>query len=130
MSGLGHLQRVMVLADGFSWNGKTYLIPSPNLGFILIDDQLAVFDVIPEGRHAAHPNTLHLGGGDLVPYALSNDLALELGAKDNSMFSVSRPMLVMVLNCWVMDTNETPRRSQISTSLAKSESARVSRPTL
>jgi hypothetical protein len=25
MSGLGHLQRVMVLADGFSWNGKTYL---------------------------------------------------------------------------------------------------------
>ena len=25
MSGLGHLQRLMVLADGFSWNVKTYL---------------------------------------------------------------------------------------------------------
>jgi hypothetical protein len=45
-------------------------------------------------------------------------------------FSVSRPMLVVVLNCWVIDTNETPRRSKTSTSLAKSESARVNRSTL
>ena len=30
-------------------------------------------------------------------------------------------MLVVVLNCWVIDTNETPRRSKTSTSLAKSE---------
>ena len=40
---------------------------------------------------------------------------------------ISRPMLVVVLNCWVIDTKETPRRSKTSTSLAKSESARVSR---
>ena len=33
-------------------------------------------------------------------------------------------MLVVVLNCWVIETNETPRRSKTSTSLAKSESAR------
>ncbi len=51
-------------------------------------------------------------------------------AKDSSTFSVSRPMLVVVLNCWVIDTNETPRRSKTSTSLAKSESARVNRSTL
>jgi hypothetical protein len=51
-------------------------------------------------------------------------------AKDSSTFSVSRPMLVVVLNCWVIDTNETPQRSKMSTSLAKSESARVSRSTL
>src|ERR1700716_4364267 len=31
-------------------------------------------------------------------------------AKDKSTFRVSRPMLVVVLNCWVIDTNETPRR--------------------
>src|SRR5258705_9987193 len=46
-------------------------------------------------------------------------------AKDKRTFRVSRPMLVVVLNCWVIDTNETPRRSKTSTSLAKSESARV-----
>jgi hypothetical protein len=46
------------------------------------------------------------------------------------MFSVNRPMLVVVLNCWVIDTNETLRRSKISTSLAKSASDRVSRSTL
>jgi hypothetical protein len=32
-------------------------------------------------------------------------------------------MLVVVLNCCVIDTNDTPRRSKTSTSLAKSESA-------
>ena len=31
-------------------------------------------------------------------------------AKDKRTFNVSRPMLVVVLNCWVIDTNETPRR--------------------
>src|SRR6202023_1581662 len=51
-------------------------------------------------------------------------------AKDKRTFSFSRPTLVVVLNCWVIDTNETPRRSKTSTSLAKSESARVSRSTL
>jgi membrane fusion protein (multidrug efflux system) len=43
---------------------------------------------------------------------------------------VSRPIDVVVLKCWVMETNETPRASKISTSLAKSASERVSRSTL
>src|SRR6266699_4663730 len=29
-------------------------------------------------------------------------------AKDNRTFRVSRPMEVVVLNCWVTDTNDTP----------------------
>ena len=37
---------------------------------------------------------------------------------------------VVVLNCWVTDTNETPCASKLSMSLAKSASERVSRSTL
>ena len=51
-------------------------------------------------------------------------------AKDSSTFSVSRPIEVVVLNCWVTETKETPRASKISTILAKSASERVSRSTL
>ena len=40
------------------------------------------------------------------------------------MFSVSRPIEVVVLNAWVTETNETPLRSNTSTSLAKSISER------
>lgn len=41
-------------------------------------------------------------------------------AKESRIFRVSRPMEVVVLNCWVTDTNETPRASKASTILAKS----------
>src|SRR5882672_2661060 len=41
-------------------------------------------------------------------------------AKDKSTLSVSRPIDVVVLNCWVTETNETPWVSNSSTSLAKS----------
>jgi hypothetical protein len=51
-------------------------------------------------------------------------------AKDSSTFSVSRPMLLVVLNDWVTETNETECWSNNSTSLAKSASERVSRSTL
>ena len=51
-------------------------------------------------------------------------------ANDSSTLSVSRPMLVVVLNAWVTDTNETPCPSNSSTNLAKSDRARVSRSTL
>jgi hypothetical protein len=51
-------------------------------------------------------------------------------AKDSSMLSVSRPIEVVVLNCWVTETNDTPRLSNTSTILAKSPSERVSRSTL
>src|SRR6266511_3802224 len=46
-------------------------------------------------------------------------------ANDSSTFSVSRPIEVVVLNCWVTDTKDTWWRSNSSTSLAKSASDRV-----
>ena len=46
------------------------------------------------------------------------------------MLRVSRPMLVVVLNDWVTDTKLVPAASNVSTSLAKSNSERVSRSTL
>src|SRR5712672_1502186 len=41
-------------------------------------------------------------------------------AKESKTFSVSRPIKVVVLNCWVTATNEIPRASNSSTILAKS----------
>src|SRR5712672_4332589 len=51
-------------------------------------------------------------------------------AKDKSTLRVSRPIEVVVLNCWVTETNETPCESKSSTSLAKSASDLVKRSTL
>src|SRR5260221_3003034 len=51
-------------------------------------------------------------------------------ANDNRTLSVSRPMEVVVLNCWVTETKDTPWPSNSSTSLAKSASERVRRSTL
>src|SRR5260221_11687511 len=52
---------------------------SDRLCFRLIDRNPAILRVIAERCHAADPETLALGGGDLVPDALGGDLALELG---------------------------------------------------
>ncbi|EWS53585.1 hypothetical protein X551_03629 [Methylibium sp. T29] len=46
------------------------------------------------------------------------------------MFNISRPIDVVVLNCWVTDTNDTLWRSKTSTSLAKSVRLRVRRSIL
>src|SRR6202035_5909185 len=43
-------------------------------------------------------------------------------AKDSRTLSVRRPIDVVVLNCWVTATKETPRASNTSTILAKSAS--------
>jgi hypothetical protein len=51
-------------------------------------------------------------------------------AKDSSTFRMRRPIEVVVLNCWVTETNETPCASNSSISLAKSASERVRRSTL
>ena len=48
-------------------------------GFGLVDDELAVLDVVAERHEAAHPHALLAGGGELVADALADDLALELG---------------------------------------------------
>ena len=49
------------------------------LGFI--DGDLAVLGVVAQWRHAADPQALALGGGDLVPDAFGGDLAFELGKR-------------------------------------------------
>lgn len=51
-------------------------------------------------------------------------------ANESRMFSVSRPMDVVVLNDCVTETKVTPFRSNTSTSLAKSASERLRRSIL
>src|SRR5262245_47979449 len=51
-------------------------------------------------------------------------------ANDSKTLRVSRPIEVVVLNCWVTDTNDTSWASNSSISLAKSTSERVRRSTL
>src|SRR5271163_84756 len=46
-------------------------------------------------------------------------------AKDRRTFRVNRPMLVVVLNDWVTETNDTRCASKSSTSLAKSARERA-----
>ena len=45
----------------------------------LIDDELAILDVVTERRRAAHPHPLIPGSGELVADAFADHLALELG---------------------------------------------------
>ena len=51
-------------------------------------------------------------------------------AKESRTFSVSRPMLEAVLNCWVTETKDAPVASNRSTSRATSASERVRRSIL
>src|SRR5947209_13205048 len=45
------------------------------------DNEFAILYPIAERRHAAHPHPLPFRGGDLVADALANNLALELGER-------------------------------------------------
>lgn len=51
-------------------------------------------------------------------------------AKLSSTLSISRPIDVLVLNCWVTETNDTLCRSKTSMIFEKSISERLSRSTL
>ena len=51
-------------------------------------------------------------------------------AKESSTFNVRRPIELAVLNCWVTETKETRRASNVSMILVKSVSERVRRSTL
>ena len=51
-------------------------------------------------------------------------------AKDSRMLSINRPIEVVVLNCWVTETKDTPWRSKTSTILEKSARLRVRRSIL
>src|SRR5208282_5983479 len=98
--------------------------------FSFIDDEFAVLDVVAERGLAAHPHALLFGCGDLVADARSPVTSRSNWANESSTLSVRRPMLLVVLNAWVTDTNDTPCASKTSTILAKSASDRVSRSTL
>ena len=78
---------------------------SDQFGLFFHDGDLAVLHLIAKGQVAPDPQALALGGRDLVPDPLRGDLSFELG-KDSSTLSVNRPMEVVVLNCWVTETNE------------------------
>ena len=54
---------------------------SDPLGVLLMDDELLVPAIIAERDIAADPDTLALGGRDLVADALAGDLALELSIR-------------------------------------------------
>ena len=55
----------------------------PNqLGLGLVDDQLAILDVVPERNGAAHPHPLSLRRRNLVAYPLACDFALELRERE------------------------------------------------
>ncbi len=51
-------------------------------------------------------------------------------ANESRMFRVSRPMELVVLNCWVTETKETPRFSRVSMIRVKSRRLRLIRSTL
>ena len=92
-------------------------------------DEPPVLDGVAERRDSAHPEALALARGDLVadasPVTLSSNWA-----RESRMFNINRPMEVVVLNCWVTETKETPWRSKTSIIREKSVSDRVSRSIL
>src|SRR5260221_14646904 len=53
--------------------------PSDQFSFFFNDGNLAVLHLIAEGQGASNPQTLPLGGRDLVADPLGGDLALKLG---------------------------------------------------
>jgi hypothetical protein len=62
------------------------LIDVPDrLCFGRIDDQPPLAKVIPKRRHAPHPHPLFLGSRYLVPDALTGDLPLELGEREQDI---------------------------------------------
>jgi hypothetical protein len=91
--------------------------------------ELLVHGPIAERHGATDPDAPTLRCRDLVSDPLADDLPLEL-AKERRTFSVSLPMLDVVLKDWVTETNETSFSSKSSTSFAKSARDRVRRSTL
>jgi hypothetical protein len=69
-------------------------------------------------------------GGPILSRIRSEVTSRSNWAKDKSTLRVNRPIEVVVLNCWVTETNETLWASNSSTSFAKSASDLVNRSTL
>src|SRR5712675_1042010 len=55
------------------------------LGLGFVDPDLAVLGIVAERHHPADPQTLALGGRDLVANALGSDLAFELGEREKDI---------------------------------------------
>src|ERR1700733_2491504 len=92
---------------------------------ILDDVQGAFLDPVAQRDHAAHLHPLLFRSGDLIPDPLARDLTLELGEGQEHV--KGQPSHA---GRGVNETKETPWASNVSTSLAKSASERVSRSTL
>src|SRR5258707_10425929 len=103
---------------------------SDRLGFGLVDDELPVLDVVAERGLTPPIHMPFFLEAAILSRMRSPVTSRSNWAKDRSTFSVSRPMDVVVLNCWVTDTKDTCWASNCSTSFAKSASDRVSRSTL
>jgi hypothetical protein len=53
---------------------------------MLLDDmERPIVDPIAEQNHAAHPDALLLGGGDLVPNAFAGNFPFELGERQEGV---------------------------------------------
>src|ERR1700730_14930704 len=102
--------------------------PDP-FGFDFEDGNLAVLHLIAEGQGTADPETLRFEAA-ILPRRRSEVTSRSNWAKDRSTLRVSRPMEVVVLNCWVTETNDKPWASNSSTNFAKSANDRVRRSTL
>src|ERR1700730_6767213 len=73
-----HVQLLAQLPDAAQL--KVAFVYAPDgAGFVPIDHQPPLFNVIAQRRRPSHPHALALGGGYLVPNTLARDLALELG---------------------------------------------------
>src|SRR5258708_33637550 len=72
--------------------------PDP-FGFVFDDGNLAVLHLIPEGQGTADPETLRFEAA-ILSRMRSEVTSRSNWAKDKSTLRVSRPMEVVVLNCW------------------------------
>ena len=96
---------------------------------VLVDGDLAILGVVAERHHAADPQSLALGGGDLVADTLGGDLPLELGKGQQHVERQPAHRGGRVELLGDGDKGDI-MVSNSSTSLAKSASERVRRSTL
>src|SRR5262249_27269987 len=99
------------------------------LGLGRRDGEPSIAHVIAQGYQTAHPHPLRFEAA-ILSRMRSPVTSRSNWAKDSSTLRVSRPIELVVLNCCVTETNDTPSLSKISTSRAKSASAGVSRSPL
>src|SRR5215510_2016738 len=103
--------------------------PADSLGLGRINHKHPLACAVAEGRVAAHHRPFCFDAA-ILSRMRSPMTSRSNCAKDNSTLRIRRPIELVVLNCWVTETNEVLLASRISTILAKSVSERVSRSIL